>query len=154
MKGESKLIKKKRWICLIVCMLMLFSTNIVFGSMEANQNEKELLLDSARAIGNISVSFKRVAALKGLLEVHFESTSEPDDMYAMVMLQKYEGGRYVDCWNDFSIMPDYSGDGYYTEQKTINVSSSGTYRCMVYVYEVIGNSERGKGPYYAGSTSL
>lgn len=141
----------KKRVCLLLCLLMVLSTCMVYGTVKAETDDMGVM-----SVSSVSVSFERVKALQGKLTITAASSVIPDTMYAEVMLQKKSttGTTWSNVWSEPSIVYDNSGVGSLSWVGKVNVDSSGTYRIRVYTTDKKGGVTNTVGPDYSQSASL
>ena len=143
------MLRKKMFLCLALCLTLLLSTVSVFAAAGNGGGV------DPQAITTTSGGFVRVKALKGELTISAFSSTQPDNMYAQVMLQRNVGGTWTNYWSNYiTIADDNPAASAYGAVRYITVEDSGTYRCKVYVTEVDDGVTNTVGPDYSQSASL
>ena len=143
------MLRKKMFLCLALCLTLLLTTASVFAAAGNGGGV------DPRAITGTSGGFVRVKALKGELTISAFSSTQPDNMYAQVMLQRNVGGTWTNYWSNYiTIADDNPAASAYGAVRYITVEDSGTYRCKVYVTEVDDGVTNTVGPDYSQSASL
>ena len=141
---------KKMFSCLILCLVLLASTTSVFAAAGNGGGTVD-----PQTITGTTGSFVRVKALKGELSITAFSSTQPDTMYAQVMLQRNVGGTWSNYWSDYVMVSDGNpAAAIYGSVSTITVQNTGTYRCKVYVTEINDGTTNTAGPNYSQSVSL
>lgn len=143
------MLRKKMFLCLVLCLTLLLSTASVFAAAGNGGGV------DPQAITGTSGGFVRVKALKGELTISAFSSVPSNNMYAQVMLQRNVGGTWSNYWSNYITIPDGNpASGIYGSVSTITVQDSGTYRCKVYVTETYDGETNTVGPNYSQSASL